>query len=144
MMLIFYGSQGHPYDCFPRGLIYMYLYVCVCHICVCVVHLVKESVSFLGVWTINVHAHNRTHAQALVWHFISTPALQTTTKKAACSLLDTGMNRWYIWNLIKLYMILRRVDNQNNNYNRLLVSVIRKPAIIECWTPQSNHRDTFF
>ena len=34
----------------------------------------------------------------------------------------------------------RRIDNQNNNG----LGMIKSAMFIECWTPQSSHRDIFF
>ena len=45
----FYGLQGHPYDCFPMGLNYMYIFLC--HIPV--VCVVKEVIYIIPVGLIN-------------------------------------------------------------------------------------------
>ena len=52
----FYGPQSHHYNCFPQGLMYMYLdiqCICLCHTDVSVVYIVKEVASFQGAWSIN-------------------------------------------------------------------------------------------
>ena len=52
-VVIFYGPQGHPYDCFPTGSMYVYIYNYIIYIflCpltrVCVVYVVKEVTSFV-------------------------------------------------------------------------------------------------
>ena len=42
----FNGSQDHPFNCFPRGLMCMYIYIHVyiflCYLCKCVVCIVKK------------------------------------------------------------------------------------------------------
>ena len=45
--------QGHPYDCFPVGSIYVYILVSHMQVHVCVVHVVKEVASFHWAWSIN-------------------------------------------------------------------------------------------
>ena len=48
----FYSPQGHPYNCFPRGLMYIYIYIqmymFVSLMQICVVYVVKEVASFWG------------------------------------------------------------------------------------------------
>ena len=68
----FYIPQGHFYDCFPTGSMYIiYNYIIWCHICV--VYVVKEVASFRGLSQLMGMAHNR----------ICTRALQTTKEEAA-------------------------------------------------------------
>ena len=44
-------AQGHPYDCFPTGLNYIYILMSLAR--VCIVYVVKEVVSFQGARSIN-------------------------------------------------------------------------------------------
>ena len=49
LLVHFYGPQGHPYDCFPTGSMYVYIYIFLCPLTrVCVVYVVKEVTSFPG------------------------------------------------------------------------------------------------
>ena len=74
-MLYYYGPQGHPYDCFPTGsmYVYIYIYIFLCPLTrVCVVYVVKEVTSSRGLGQLMGVARKRTRDQAL----------QTSRKKA--------------------------------------------------------------
>ena len=75
---------GHPYDCFPTGSKYVYIYMFVSLTRVCVVYVVKEVTSFRGLGQLMGVARNRTRARAL----------QSSIKKAACSFTSLCRN----WN----------------------------------------------
>ena len=56
---MFYDPQGHPYDCFPMGLIYMYILVSLaCMHCI----RSKEVTSFRGLGQLMGVVCNQMHA----------------------------------------------------------------------------------
>ena len=69
----FYGPLSNGFD------VCLHIYVCLCHIThihISVVYVVKEVVLFRGLSQLIGAVHNRIHTQAL----------QTSRKKATCSL----------------------------------------------------------
>ena len=50
----FYGLQGHPYDCFSKVLVYMYIIHCICLCDIHIVYLVKKLRHYRG-QSINGH-----------------------------------------------------------------------------------------
>ena len=84
---------------------------------VCVVYVVKEVASFRGLGQLMGVARNRTRARAL--------QLRPAERKLLVAYAETGTNSWlfylkYISKVLQGPLKVRRVDNENNNYNRLL------------------------
>ena len=120
--------------------IYIYIYIIlVLHMWLCIVYVVKELTCVIlgGFSQLMGMARNGMHDQAL----------QTSRKKAYVTLcrLIAVLPEIFSWSSTRSFKKLRRVDNQNNKYNQLLCfrhEIVSQ--ITECWTPQSNHRDTCF
>ena len=99
--------QGHPYDCFPQGLLDVYILVSMYPLRI---YLRKLLSQLMGVTC-------KTYA----------PATDQDEEGwlLACSLhRNWNYNSSSIWNIhcisLKFIYKIRRIDNQNNKYNRLL------------------------
>ena len=59
----FYGPQGHPYDCFPTGSMYVYIFIFLCHLHEYALYTqLRKFHHSRGLSQLMGVAHNRMHA----------------------------------------------------------------------------------
>ena len=63
----FYGLQGHPYDCFTKVLVYMYIIHCICLCDIHIVYLVKKLRHYMGQ---SINGHDDCFSKVLVYVYI--------------------------------------------------------------------------